>query len=178
VAEPTPPFWKTKPLDAMTRAEWESLCDGCGRCCLHKLRDEDTEALAFTEVACRLLDTQSCRCKDYANRRRHVPDCVKLTPARLARIDWLPPSCAYRLVAEGKGLQWWHPLVSGRAETVHQAGISVRGRAVPEREAGPLEEHVARWPGQYPRAARTPPPQPPRTTSEPEQGSPTRCQGT
>lgn len=147
------PFWRTKPLDAMTRAEWESLCDGCGRCCLHKLRDEDTERLAFTEVACRLLDTHSCRCRDYANRRQHVPDCVKLTAAKVARVDWLPPSCAYRLVAEGHDLAWWHPLVSGDPETVHAAGVSVRGRAVPERDAGPLEDHVARWPGRFPRTA-------------------------
>jgi len=149
-----PPFWKTKTLAAMTRAEWESLCDGCGRCCLHKLRDEETERLAFTEVACRLLDTGSCRCRDYANRRQHVPDCVKLSAAKVAQVDWLPPSCAYRLVAEGRDLAWWHPLVSGDPETVHSAGISVRGRAVAEREAGPLEEHVARWPGQFPRPAR------------------------
>lgn len=147
------PFWRTKTLDAMTRAEWESLCDGCGRCCLHKLRDEDTERLAFTEVACRLLDTHSCRCRDYANRRQHVPDCVKLTAAKVARVDWLPPSCAYRLVAEGNDLAWWHPLVSGDPETVHAAGVSVRGRAVPERDAGPLEDHVARWPGRFPRTA-------------------------
>jgi uncharacterized cysteine cluster protein YcgN (CxxCxxCC family) len=167
-----PPFWKTKPLDAMTRAEWESLCDGCGRCCLHKLRDEDTERLAFTNVACRLLDTESCRCRDYRNRRQHVPDCVKLTPARIAQIDWLPPSCAYRLVAEGKDLHWWHPLVSGSAETVHQAGVSVRGRAVAEREAGVLEDHVARWPGQLPRAARAPAPAP---KPPPEQGNPEQC---
>ena len=91
-----PPFWKTKTLEEMSRAEWESLCDGCGRCCLHKLRDEDTDALAFTNVACRLLDQQTCRCRDYCNRRRRVPDCVALTPAEVRAIDWLPPSCAYR----------------------------------------------------------------------------------
>lgn len=147
------PFWKAKPLDAMTRAEWESLCDGCGRCCLHKLRDDDTEEVAFTEVACRLLDTKTCRCTDYANRKRRVPDCVKLTPAQLKKIDWLPPTCAYRLLAEGKDLAWWHPLVSGDPETVHKAGVSVRGRVVREREAGPLEDHVAAWPGRWPRRA-------------------------
>ncbi len=147
------PFWKTKPLEDMTRAEWESLCDGCGRCCLHKLRDEDTDRVAFTEVACRLLDTQSCRCRDYRDRRQHVPDCVKLTPRRVAAIDWLPPTCAYRLVAGGKDLHWWHPLVSGDPESVHRAGVSVRGRAVPEREAGALEDHVVQWPGRAPRTA-------------------------
>ncbi|HWL81345.1 MAG TPA: YcgN family cysteine cluster protein [Roseomonas sp.] len=149
-----PPFWKTKSLAAMSRAEWESLCDGCGRCCLHKLRDEDTDELAWTEVACRLLDGQSCRCRDYANRRAHVPDCVKLTPKRLARIDWLPPSCAYRLVAEGQDLPWWHPLVSGRPETVHEAGASVSGRVVAEREARDLEDHVVDWPGEWPAAVK------------------------
>jgi uncharacterized cysteine cluster protein YcgN (CxxCxxCC family) len=137
----------------MSRREWESLCDGCGRCCLHKLRDCETERLAWTEVACRMLDHATCRCKDYANRRQHVPDCVKLTPKRLQGIDWLPPTCAYRLVAEGRDLPWWHPLVSGRAETVHEAGISVRNRVVAERAAGPLEDHVVAWPGRWPRAA-------------------------
>jgi len=148
-----PPFWRAKPLDAMTRAEWESLCDGCGRCCLHKLRDEESDRLAFTNVACRLLDLETCRCKDYAQRRRIVPDCVKLTPRRIAAVDWLPPSCAYRLVAEGKDLPWWHPLVSGRAETVHEAGASVRGRVVAERDAGDFEDHVVAWPGRWPAGA-------------------------
>ena len=154
------PFWKTKTLAAMSQAEWESLCDGCGRCCLHKLRDEDTDRLAFTEVACRLLDTASCRCRNYADRKRHVPDCVQLTPRKLTEIDWLPPTCAYRLVAEGRDLAWWHPLVSGDPETVHRAGVSVRGRAISERKAGALEDHVVRWPGQTPRGARPPPRRP------------------
>lgn len=144
------PFWRTTPLDAMTDAQWESLCDGCGRCCLHKLRDEDDDIL-YTEVSCRLLDTQSCRCSDYANRQAKVPDCVRLTPAELATIDWLPPSCAYRCVAEGRGLAWWHPLVSGRAESVHEAGVSVRGRAIDEREAGMLEDHIVAWPARTPK---------------------------
>src|SRR4051794_37791368 len=135
----------------MTRAEWESLCDGCGRCCLHKLRDDETERLAFTEVACRMLDTESCRCKDYPNRRRHVPDCVKLTPAKVAQVDWLPPSCAYRLVAEGRDLFWWHPLISGDPETVHRAGVSVRGRAVDERRAAQLGNYIGGLAGPKPR---------------------------
>ena len=148
------PFWKTKTLDEMTVAEWESLCDGCGRCCLHKLRDEDTDAILYTNVACRLLDTDSCACSDYPKRRRRVPDCVQLTPAALREIDWLPPSCGYRRVAEGRGLAWWHPLVSGHRGSVHEAGISVRGRSISERKAGPLEHHVVDWPGRTPRIAR------------------------
>jgi uncharacterized cysteine cluster protein YcgN (CxxCxxCC family) len=150
------PFWKTKTLDQMTAAEWESLCDGCGRCCLHKLRDADTAELAYTNVACRLLDLQSCRCGDYTHRRRRVPDCVHLSPEALDDIDWLPPSCAYRRLAEGRDLAWWHPLVSGDPDTVHRAGISVRGRAVNERHAGPWEHHIVDWPGRVPRARRAP----------------------
>ena len=148
------PFWKTKSLDAMTDAEWESLCDGCGRCCLHKLRDDDTDVIHYTDVACRLLDIESCNCSDYLRRQRKVPDCVRLTPAALAEIDWLPPSCGYRRVAEGQDLAWWHPLVSGRRDSVHEAGISVRGRAISERQAGPLEQHVVDWPGRLPRSGR------------------------
>jgi uncharacterized cysteine cluster protein YcgN (CxxCxxCC family) len=148
------PFWKTKPLEQMTRAEWESLCDGCGRCCLHKLRDDRTDALSFTNVACRLLETKTCRCGDYANRQRRVPDCVNLTPDAVREIDWLPPSCAYRRLAEGKDLAWWHPLVSGDPETVHKAGVSVRGRAISERTAGRFEHHIVDWPGQMPRVPR------------------------
>ncbi len=151
---PPAPFWMTKRLDEMTREEWESLCDGCGRCCLHKLRDEDAGTLSFTNVACRLLDLGTCRCRDYPNRRRAVPDCVSLTAKEVAAIDWLPPSCAYRRLAEGHDLAWWHPLVSGDPETVHRAGVSVAGRAVSERQAGPLEHHIVDWPGRMPRARR------------------------
>ena len=147
-------FWKTKTLAEMTADEWESLCDGCGRCCLHKIRYEDTGDLAFTNVACRLLDTGSARCSDYPNRRRKVPDCVHLTPKDLEEIDWLPPSCAYRRVAEGHDLAWWHPLVSGDPDTVHSAGISVAGRVISERKAGLLEHHIVDWPGRMPRARR------------------------
>ncbi|MBC7802103.1 MAG: YcgN family cysteine cluster protein [Gemmatimonadaceae bacterium] len=147
-------FWTTKPLDRMTTAEWESLCDGCGRCCLHKLRHEDPPDLSYTNVSCRLLDGNTCRCSKYETRKVFVPDCVSLTPATLDSIDWLPPTCAYRRLAEGKALAWWHPLVSGDPETVHTAGISVRGRTVNERQAGPLEHHIVEWPGRAPRVPR------------------------
>lgn len=136
----------------MDAAEWESLCDGCGRCCLHKLRDEETGALEFTNVACRLLDLKSCRCRDYAHRSREVPDCVSLTPEALTEIDWLPPSCAYRLIAEGRDLPDWHPLVTGDRRSTSHAGASVSGRAVSELDAGPLEHHVVTWPANWPRS--------------------------
>ncbi len=146
-------FWETVPLGAMSRDQWEQLCDRCGRCCLHKLRDDD-DAIHFTNVACRLLDPDTGCCGDYARRARRVPDCVRLTPEALRDIDWLPPSCAYRLLAEGEPLPSWHPLVSGDPDSVHRAGVSVRGRAVDERVAGPLEHHVVDWPGRSPRAPR------------------------
>ena len=151
----TKAFWREKPLSAMTRREWESLCDGCGRCCLHKLRDDGGE-ISFTNVACRLLDLKSCQCSDYANRRARVHDCVQLTPAKLKTVDWLPPSCAYRLLSEGKDLYWWHPLISGTPDTVRQAGVAINGRALSEREAGPLEHHIVEWPGRHP-GGRAPP---------------------
>ena len=123
------PFWKTKTLTQMTQAEWESLCDAAGaRCCLNTLEEEITGRLYFTDVGCRLLDGDTCRCRDYPNRQSIVGDCIKLTPKKLSDINWLPPSCGYRLVAEGKDLYWWHPLVSGDPDTVHAAGVSVRGR--------------------------------------------------
>ncbi len=141
------PFWKTKPLAAMTSAEWEALCDGCGQCCLIKLEDEDTGAIAVTRVACRLLDIGSCRCSNYDNRHEHVKDCVKLTPKDVSRLDWLPETCAYRLIDEGKDLRWWHPLISGTPKSVHDAGISVRGAAIGERKV-PKERfpaHIVGW---------------------------------
>jgi uncharacterized cysteine cluster protein YcgN (CxxCxxCC family) len=148
------PFWQTKSLAEMDEAEWESLCDGCGRCCLHKLRQEDTGEIDWTNVACRLLDHHTCQCSKYPTRTRYVPDCVRLTSANIDEIDWLPPSCAYRRIREGRGLAWWHWLVSGDRETVHTAGVSVRGRVVGERRAGNLEHHLADWPGQAPRTRK------------------------
>jgi uncharacterized protein len=126
---PDLPFWKTKTLAEMSASEWESLCDGCGQCCLIKLIDEDTEALVHTRLACKLLNVGSCQCKDYPNRRDHVPDCVQLTPATIPTLTWLPQTCGYRLVAENRDLSWWHPLVSGSPQTVHDAGVSVRSYA-------------------------------------------------
>lgn len=135
-------FWETTALADMSRAQWESLCDGCGKCCIHKLEDEETGELHPTNVACRLLDRHSGRCTDYRNRRAYVPECVRLTPRLLRELDWLPESCAYRLVDEGRPLPDWHPLVSGDPESVHRAGMSVRGWTVSETDAGDLEHHI------------------------------------
>jgi hypothetical protein len=132
-------FWKTKTLAEMTPAEWESLCDGCGRCCLVKLEDEDTGRIHFTDVACKLFNGETCRCSDYRNRTKKVPDCVKLTPENVGTLNWLPKTCAYRLIDEGKPLAWWHPLVSGRAETVIEAGVSMRGQTVSEENVHPAD---------------------------------------
>lgn len=139
------PFWKTKRLSDMSREDWESLCDGCGQCCLHKLEDADTGAIAMTDVACELLDTHTCRCGDYANRKEIVEDCVQLTPATVGRLPWLPETCAYRLVWQGEDLPDWHPLVSGSPDSVHEAGISVQDKVVSETFVDDLEDHVTRW---------------------------------
>lgn len=128
-----PRFWETVPLKKMSPREWEALCDGCGKCCLNKIEYEDTGELAYTRVACRLLDGETCRCTRYETRRQFVPECVQLSPKTLPRVAyWMPQTCAYRLLYEGKPLEDWHPLVSGDPESVHRAGMSARGWTIPE----------------------------------------------
>jgi len=141
------PFWKTKTLSEMTPEEWESLCDGCARCCLHKLEDIDTREIGYTNIVCRLLDINSCRCSKYEDRHKEVPTCVVLDSDNVKEFNWLPDTCAYRLLAMGEELAWWHPLVSGDPNTVHEAGISVRNIAIPEAEIDmkDLEDHVVAW---------------------------------
>jgi uncharacterized protein len=135
-------FWEDRPLEALDRAQWEALCDGCGKCCIHKLEDEVTGELFPTNVACKLLDRHTGQCSDYRHRRAYVPECVRLTPKLAGTLDWLPGSCAYKLRAEGKPLADWHPLNSGDPESVHKAGMSVRGWTISENDAGELEDHI------------------------------------
>lgn len=132
----------------MSQSEWESLCDGCGRCCLNKLEDWDTGEIHWTNIACRLLDCETCKCTDYENRLELVPDCISLDPEKMNELTWLPPTCSYRLVHEGKDLFDWHHLVSGDRDAVHAAGISVRGRTISEigLSVEDYEKHLATWP--------------------------------
>jgi hypothetical protein len=139
------PFWERLRLEEMSEDEWESLCDGCGKCCVNKYEDEDSGQIHYTDVACRLLDRDLCRCRDYQNRSNQVADCVNLTPETLAVPNWLPETCAYRRLAEGKSLPDWHPLVCGDAEAVHRAGESVRGRVECETTAGDPLHRLIDW---------------------------------
>jgi len=132
MAKRNEPFWKYKSLSDMTPVEWERLCDGCGKCCLYKLEDEDTKEIFYTNVACRYLELETCRCMVYSQRKELMPTCMALTPDVVMRISWLPETCAYRLLAEGKELPAWHPLISGSHHSVHAAGISVCGKVISE----------------------------------------------
>lgn len=146
------PFWQTLSLEEMSEKQWESLCDGCGRCCLNKLENEDTGQILWTNVACSLLNDETCQCGDYKNRSTLVPDCIQLTPETVRSLSWLPATCAYRLVRENKDLYWWHPLVSGDPDSVHMAGISVRGLTVSEEgmDVEDYDNHLVRWPAEDP----------------------------
>ena len=141
-------YWREKTLEQMSEREWESLCDNCGKCCIISLEDVDTGQLHLTDVSCKLFDTKKCRCSDYADRKKYVPDCVKLTPKNVPKLDWLPQTCAYRLVSEGRDLYWWHPLVSGDPNTVHVAQASAKNRTRPEgRLKTPgLIKRITQWP--------------------------------
>ena len=147
IADTGLPYWQAKTLAQMTAHEWEALCDRCGRCCLLKLQDRDSGEIHYTQVSCHLLDRRSCSCADYAHRLERVPDCV-LIDGDTVLLNSLPHSCAYRRIAEGRGLAWWHPLVSGDPDSVHQAGISVRDRAICETDVHPSElgTHIVEWP--------------------------------
>tara|TARA_R110001606_G_scaffold295720_3_gene443528 strand:+ start:810 stop:1268 length:459 start_codon:yes stop_codon:yes gene_type:complete len=146
----TQPFWKTKTLSQLTKPEWESLCDGCGKCCLIQLEDEDSGLRLHTDVTCRLFNADTCRCGDYTNRKQRVPDCVILTPKNVTELEWMPQTCAYRLIGEGKDLYDWHPLVSGDPMSVHKAGMSIRNQVISEDEVDPddWEDRIVEWPGE------------------------------
>lgn len=140
IAAPNP-FWE-QPLETLDRGQWEALCDGCGKCCLIKAEDEDDGQIYMTNIACKLLDVNSAQCSDYRRRRFFVPDCVRLTRTKLDQFDWLPASCSYKLRANDKPLPEWHYLVSGSRDTIHEAGMSIRGKVIPEAKAGPVEQHI------------------------------------
>ena len=136
------PFWKTKNLREMSKDEWESLCDGCGLCCMVKLENIDTKEILTTNVACKYLDLKTCRCSDYDNRHKNVPDCIALTPEKITTLGWLPKTCAYRMVDEGKDLHPWHHLISNDKEAVHKAGVSKKGMIVSETSVTNIEDYV------------------------------------
>ena len=136
------PFWETKSLSQMNVREWESLCDGCGLCCLIRFEDEETGEIVPTWAACKLFDSGACRCSDYANRKTHVPDCIKLTPHNIEALQWMPLSCAYRRLYEGRDLAAWHPLITGDPESVHRAGASVRGQTFSEAKLADPEDAI------------------------------------
>jgi len=140
-------FWKHKSLAELSDSEWESLCDGCARCCMVKLQDEDTDEVVYTSIVCDLLDQEQCRCTRYPQRHQLVADCVELSVERVSEFHWLPKSCAYRTIAEGRDLAWWHPLVSGDPASVFAAGIAVRGKVVAESEVLPEQEQdmIVQW---------------------------------
>jgi len=148
----TYPFWKTKALDDMTPEEWEAVCDGCAKCCLVKLEDEGTGDIAYTRLHCRLLDGQTCRCSNYAQRKTYVPDCVTLTPKAISEIKWMPETCAYKLLHRGEPLPPWHHLISGDRQTIHNLGHSVRGRTQSEDAVheDDLDDWVIDWDGNPP----------------------------
>ena len=138
-------FWKTKKLPEMTTEEWESLCDNCGKCCLHKLEDEDTGEIVFTSVACKLINLKTCRCTRYSERTQLVPECLNLKQNDFTQFHWLPSTCAYRLLNDGKELPKWHPLVSRKADSVKKAGVSIRRYAIKESIGMDLEDHIIEW---------------------------------
>ncbi len=140
-------YWQHKQLAQMSDEEWEALCDGCGKCCLHKLIDDETDELYYTDVACELLDTDSVRCSDYPNRHQTIPDCLVFNADNIADLNWLPTTCAYKTLYDGRRLEKWHPLISGDKQSVHRFKRSVKGRCVSEQDVGldELEEHLVRW---------------------------------
>ena len=142
------PFWEKKTLSEMSSVEWDSLWDGCAKCCLHKIEDEDSGEIFYTKVACNQLNLNSCRCKNFSERTVLVDDCIELTKEKLESLKWLPQSCAYRLLNEGKGLPWWHHLVSGDQNSVHAAGISVKDRCVSETDIVDFEDYIVTWPNE------------------------------
>jgi len=143
----TLPFWKYRKLREMSPIEWEEICDGCGKCCLHKIIDEKTNIVQYTNISCSLFCTKTCRCTSYQNRNHLIHTCMVLTPSRVEQFYWLPKTCAYRLLSQGKELPWWHPLVSGDPGLIHRLGYSVKGKTISENYIHPLQikKHIISW---------------------------------